>query len=69
VFKTIDYEKELPPAVLKYVGLRKGVGMSVGIGRDISVLRETVRSAYGELFRVYEGLAKLLAEGTESTTE
>ena len=68
VFKTFDYEKELPPALLKYVGLKKGVTMTVGIGRDITVLRKTVRSAFGELFRVYEGLAKLLAKESESTT-
>ncbi|MHB8654450.1 MAG: hypothetical protein ACYDA9_11275 [Terriglobia bacterium] len=63
-FRTFDYEKELPPAVLKSLGLerKKGLAMSVGIGRDISVLREIVRSAYGELFGVYEGLAKLLAK-------
>jgi hypothetical protein len=69
VFKTIDYEKELPPEILKYVGLKKGMKMSVGIGMEISVLRETVRRAYGELFRVYEGLAQLLAKDRESATE
>jgi hypothetical protein len=65
VFKRIDYEKELPPAILKYVGPKKGVAMTVGTGRDISALRETVRSAYGELFQVYEGLTKLLAKDNE----
>jgi hypothetical protein len=40
----------------------------VGIGREISVVREAVRSAYGELFRVYEGLAKILAKDSKSNT-
>jgi hypothetical protein len=68
VFKPFDYGKELPPEILKYVGLKKGVAMSVGVGSDIRVLREIVRNAYGELFRAYEGLAKLLAKDSESTT-
>ncbi|MFZ0798091.1 MAG: hypothetical protein WCA13_15895 [Terriglobales bacterium] len=68
-FGTFDYEKELPPAISKLFGVKQGIKMSVGIGTDINLLRETVRNAYGELFRVYEGLAKLLAKGFESTPE
>jgi hypothetical protein len=68
VFKAVDYEKELPPAILKYVGLKKGVKMSVGIGKDIGALRDTVRNGYGDLFRVYENLAELLAKENESNT-
>jgi hypothetical protein len=66
-FGTIDFDKELPPVVRKAIGLKKGVSMSFGVGQNISVVRETVRNAYGELFRVYEGLAKLLAKDGEST--
>jgi hypothetical protein len=68
-FKTIDYEKELPAAILKYVGLKRGVRISVGTGTDISVVRDRVRSAYSELFQVYEGLAKLLAKDSRSAAE
>jgi hypothetical protein len=67
LFKAFDYEKQVPPAILKYVGLKKGVTMTVGIGRDIGVLHQVVRNAYGELFRVYEGLVKLLAADNGTT--
>ena len=63
IFETLDSEKAFPSEVLKHFGLRKGLKcekMSIGMGQDISVLRETIRNAYGELFRLYEGLAKLL---------
>jgi hypothetical protein len=68
-FKTIDYEKELPAAILKYVGQKKGVRISVAAGANISVVRDTVRSAYSELFQVYERLAKLLAKDSGSAAE
>jgi hypothetical protein len=63
-FKAFDYEKELPLAILKDLGLerKRGVAIRVGKGKDIKILRETVRSAYGELFRVYEGLARMLSK-------
>ena len=62
-----NFGKELPSAVRKSLGLKKGViRMSFGVGQNISVVRETVRNAYVELFGVYEGLAKRLAKG-EST--
>ena len=69
-FRTIDYEKEVPRAILKELGLKRkrGDAMTVGIGREISVVREAVRSAYGELFRVCEGLAKILAKDSKSKT-
>ncbi len=66
VFKTFDYGQELPPEILKHVGPKKGVKMTVGVGRDISILRETVRNAYGELFQAYKRLAKLLAKDNEA---
>lgn len=70
-FKTFDYEKELPRAILEDMGLerKKGIGMTVGVGRDISALRETARSAYCELLRVYEGLAGILAQDSEGITK
>jgi hypothetical protein len=67
--RNIDYEKILPPSVLKDLGLegKRCDALSVEIGRDISVLRGVVRNAYGELFGVYEGLANLLAKDVERT--
>ena len=69
VFETVDFEKEIPPEILKYMGVKRGVKISVAKGRDISILRETVRSAYGELFRLYEGFARLLAKDGEPTSK
>lgn len=67
-FGTFDYEKQLPPEIAKDLGLagRQGISMSVGVGKSISIIREIVRTAYCELFRVYEELAKLLAECGET---
>ena len=39
------------------------------MGQDISVLRETMRNAFGELFRAYEGLARLLVREKETTED
>jgi hypothetical protein len=74
LFGRVDPKKEFPPEVLNALEalarpLTNRRKMTVGVGRDINQLRETVRDAYGELFRVYEGLAKLLAEDNESSTE
>jgi len=67
-FSTVDFEKALPSAVSKSLGLKKGVTMSFGVGQNISAVGETVRNAYVEFLRVYEGLAKLLAKDGESAT-
>jgi hypothetical protein len=64
IFETLESEKALPPELLKIIGLRKGLKcekMSISVGQDISVLHGEMRNAYTDLFRLYEGLAKLLA--------
>jgi hypothetical protein len=72
IFETLDNEKAFPPEILRYFGLKKGLKcekMSIGMGQDISVLRETMRNAFGELFRAYEGLARLLVREKETTED
>jgi hypothetical protein len=65
-FKRFDARKEFPPEVLKMLeaaGRPIAVGrkMTLGVGRDIDKLRETVQDAYRDLFLAYESLTNLLA--------
>ena len=59
----------LNPAINFKAGKSGGVQMSIGVGPDISELRETVRLAFKALFDVYDELARLIAKdsGTPST--
>ena len=59
----------LNPAINFKAGKSGGVQMSIGVGPDISELRETVRLAFKALFDVYDELARLIANdsGTLST--
>jgi len=69
MFETVEYGKAFPPEILKLLGRKEGQKcerMSFGEGSDICVLREVVRSAYCELFGVYEGFAKILAKENET---
>jgi hypothetical protein len=66
LFKRFDAKKEFPPEVLRMLEaagrpVTEGRKMTLAVGRDIDELRETVRNAYGDLFRAYESLIKLLA--------
>jgi hypothetical protein len=62
-----NFGKELSSEVCKSVGLKRSVAqLSYGAGQDISIVRETVRNAYVELFAVYEEFLKLLARKGES---
>jgi hypothetical protein len=70
MFETVEYGKAFPSEILKLLGRKEGQKcerMSFGEGSDICVLREAVRSAYCELFGMYEGFAKLLAKENETT--
>jgi hypothetical protein len=64
-FETTRNLKGIPPKILKHLPSASGqkyAWVSFGMGSDISVFHETMRNAYGDLFRGYEGLAKLLAQ-------
>ena len=72
MFEIVEYGRAIPPEILNLMGRKEGQKcerMSFGEGSDICVLREAVRSAYCELFGMYEGFAKILAKENESSED
>jgi hypothetical protein len=53
-------ESDIPPDALKFLGSPRTV-MTLGTGREITVLHRVIRSAYCQLYSVYERLAPLFS--------